>query len=62
MRGLADLSNFGGDSVGWPPDLLCWLPVYEWAKMRPVYSLIVGPTGRPPINILHKINIVAFFM
>ncbi len=23
------------------PDLLCWLPVSERAKMRPVYSLIV---------------------
>ncbi len=43
--GLADLSSFGGDSVGWPPDLLCWLPVYEWAKMRLVYLLIVGLTG-----------------
>jgi hypothetical protein len=26
------------------PDLLCWLPVYERAKMRPVYLLIVAPT------------------
>jgi hypothetical protein len=43
--GSADLLSFGGDSIGWPPDLLCWLPVNERAKMRPVYSLIVGLTG-----------------
>ncbi len=42
--GLADLSSFNGVSVGWPPDLLCWLPVYDRAEMRPVYSLIVGLT------------------
>ncbi len=38
--GSANLSGFGGVSVGWPPDLLCWLPVYDRAKMRQVYSLI----------------------
>jgi hypothetical protein len=43
--GSADLFSFGGVSVGWLLDLLCWLPVYERAKMRPVYSLIVGLTG-----------------
>ncbi len=36
--------SFGGVSVGWPQDLLCWLPVYERAKMRLVYTLIVGLT------------------
>jgi hypothetical protein len=42
--GSADLSSFGGMSVGWPPDLLCWLPVYDRAEMRLVYLLIVGLT------------------
>ncbi len=42
--GSADLSNFGGVGVGWPPDLPCCLPVYDRAKMRPVYSLIVALT------------------
>jgi hypothetical protein len=41
---LADLSSFGGAGVGWAQDLLCWLPVYERAKMWPVYLLIVGLT------------------
>jgi hypothetical protein len=31
--GSADLSSFGGVSVGWPPDLLCWLPVYDRAEI-----------------------------
>ncbi len=43
--GSADLLSFGPVCVGWPPDLLCWLLVYERAKMRPVYSFIVGLTG-----------------
>jgi hypothetical protein len=43
--GSADLSSFGGVSVGWPLDLPCWLPVYEEVKIWPVYSLIVGLTG-----------------
>ncbi len=42
--GSADLFNFGGVSVGWPSDLLCYLPVYERAKMQPVYALIVALT------------------
>jgi hypothetical protein len=42
--GLADLSCFGGVGVGWPPDLLCCLPVYDRVKMRPVYLLIVALT------------------
>ncbi len=42
--GLADLSSFGGIGVGWPPDLPCKLSVYDRAKMRPVYSLIVALT------------------
>jgi hypothetical protein len=42
--GSADLLSFGGVSVGWPPDLLCWLPVYERSKMRPVYALILTLT------------------
>ncbi len=40
--GSADLSSFGGVSVGRAPHLLCWLPVYDPVKMRPVYSIIVG--------------------
>ncbi len=47
--GLADLSSFGGVGVGWAPDLRCWLPVYEQAKMRPVYLLIVSLTDFPSI-------------
>jgi hypothetical protein len=39
------LLSFGAICVGWLLDLLCWLPVYERAKMQPVYSLIVGLTG-----------------
>jgi hypothetical protein len=35
--GPADLSSFGGVSVGWQPDLPCWLQVYDRAKMRLVY-------------------------
>ncbi len=42
--GSADLSSFGGIGVGWAPDLPCRLSVYDWAKMLPVYSLIVGHT------------------
>ncbi len=42
--GMADLSSFGGVGVGWKPDLLCWLPAYERAKMPLVYSQIVGLT------------------
>jgi hypothetical protein len=30
--GSADLSSFGGVGVGWPPDLPCWLPVYDERK------------------------------
>jgi hypothetical protein len=36
--------SFVGVCVGWLPDLLCLLPVYERAKMRPVYLLIVAIT------------------
>jgi hypothetical protein len=42
--GSADLFSFGGVSVGWPSDLLRYLAVYERAKMRPVYALIVALT------------------
>ncbi len=42
--GSADLSSFSGVSGGWAQDLLCSLPVYDRAKMRPVYLLIVSLT------------------
>jgi hypothetical protein len=42
--GSADLLSFGGVSVGWPPDLLYYSPVYERAKMQPVYALILALT------------------
>jgi hypothetical protein len=44
LAGSADLLTFGGVGGGWAPDLLFWLPVYDRAKMRPVYALIVGLT------------------
>ncbi len=37
--GSADLSSFGGVRVGWTLDLLCWLPAYDRAKMRPFYCV-----------------------
>jgi hypothetical protein len=42
--GSADLSSFGGVSVGWAPGLLFWLPASDRAKMRPVYSQILALT------------------
>ncbi len=44
MRGLQICQVLGGVSVGRAPNLLCWLPVYDRAKMRAVYRLIVGLT------------------
>ncbi len=59
--GSADLLSFGGVSVGWPQNLFCWLPVYEQAKMRPVYMLILALAVFLSL-FFHKINVVAFFI
>jgi hypothetical protein len=59
--GVGRFVKFCGVSVGWPPDLLCWLLVYDRAEMWPVCSLIVGLTDFLSI-FCKKINIVAFFM
>ncbi len=42
--GLADLSSFGGVSVGWALGLLFCLPASDRAKMRPVYLQILALT------------------